>query len=242
MEIKEILIPLDKKTTLAGMVLSHPDFSSKRPVILVIHGWTSSMANFPSRVESLVKMGYLVLLFDLRGHGKSGGTLGSLSPHDHLKDALAAYDYLLSLDNANRENISVIGYSYGGYLASMLSSKRKIDHLALAVPALYPNILFDRPKKLQRSDETSNYRKQFHRSEEDFALQAVHIFTGDLLLIRAEKDEILSATVMENYRAAAQVPYTYKEILGSDHSMHTPGANEERIKIQTEWFGQFIHN
>ena len=240
MNIQKIKIPVNEDTILAGMFLTNSAFFGKRPVILVIHGWTSSMVRYPARVESLIDVGYSALLFDLRGHGESDGQLGNLSPHDHFNDCLAAYDNMIAMENADVDNISVIGSSYGGYLASLLIAKRKVHHLVLSVPALYPNSIFDNPKGLQRSEETTNYRTEFHFAKDDFALHAVNQFKGDLLFIQAEKDEILSPTVMECYKKAAQVHYTYKEIKGSDHAMHTPGANEERMKIQKEWFNQFI--
>lgn len=240
MHTQRVQIPGSSNTTLEGMILSNPSFAGKRPAILVIHGWTSSMARYPSRVESLVDMGYLAVLFDLRGHGETGGELGTLSPHDHLNDCLAAFDFMTSLSNADTQNISVIGSSYGGYLASLLTAARKVDHLVLSVPALYPNAIFDSHKGLQRSDETIQYREVLHTPDSDFALDAVNKFRGDLLLLRAENDEVLPLAVTQNYQNAAQVPFTYNIIKDSDHAMHSPGANEERIKIQTGWFKQFI--
>ncbi len=240
MNIQEAQIQIGEGEKLAAQVLSNPNFSGKRPIILVIHGWTSSMARYPSRVEPLVAMGYLVLLFDLRGHGSSSGTFGTFSPHDHLNDCLTAYDYLTGLENADLSNISVIGSSYGGFQASLLTTKRQVHHLVLTVPALYPNSIFDNRKNVQRSDKTTRYRKEIHNFNDDFALQAIHEFKGDLLFIEAEKDEILPPEVMKSYEAAAQVKFTHQVIKGADHAMHAPGANEERIRVQKEWFGQFI--
>jgi uncharacterized protein len=239
METKNLEILTDKNNKLAAMLLWSSGFSSKRPIVLVIHGWTSSMTRYPERVKPLVEMGYLVLLFDLRGHGKSDGELGLLSPHDHFNDCLAAYDYLISQENADLNNISVIGSSYGGYLASLLTAERKVHHLALTVPALYPNTIFDSTKGIKRSNEVMSYRDEYHAAEDDFALKAISEFTGDLLIITAEKDEILSPTVMENYKNAAKVKYTHADVKGADHSMKILGTNEERIRIHAEWFKQF---
>lgn len=219
------------------MVLSNPDFSGKRPALLVIHGWTSAMKKYPSRVEGIVEMGYVAVLFDLRGHGETGGELESLTIHDHLDDCLAAYDYMVELENVDSGQIAVFGSSYGGYLASLLSAERRIDHMVLNVPADYPDDIFDQPK-LQRSHHTDVYRSQPHTPADDRAFAAVHEFTGDLLLIEAELDEQIHPQVMKNYRAAAQPNHDYALIKGADHSMRNQGANEARVKVLNEWFGK----
>jgi len=237
---KKVQILLNMGTIIQGMVLSNPQFSGQRPVVLVIHGWTSSMAKWPSRINPLVNMGYLVLLFDMRAHGETGGEIGTFSIHDNLNDCKAAFEYLVSLENTDLSNISVIGSSYGGYLASLLTREKKIDHLVLNVPALYPNEIFDSAKGLLRSEETNNYREILHDSDDNFALQAIHDFKGDLLFIGVENDEVLSPAVLESYQRAATVPFLCQVIAGSDHAMRTPTANEERIRIQAEWFEKYI--
>lgn len=220
---------------LRGMILSNPDYKGKRPALLVIHGWTSAMNRYPSRVENIVNMGYIAVLFDMRGHGETGGELDLLSVRDHLDDCLAAYDFMVNLDNVDTNDIAVFGSSYGGYLASLLSAERKIHHLALNVPADYPDDIFHKPK-LQSSKHTHEYRKKELSPSEAKALSAIHNFSGDLLLIEAEFDEQVNPQVMKNYRHAAPEGYDYALIKGADHSMKNPGANEARVKVLTEWF------
>jgi uncharacterized protein len=234
MQTQHVTIP-SSNGYLKGMILSNPDFSGKRPALLVIHGWTSAMNRYPSRVEAIVTMGYVAVLFDLRGHGETGGELDLLSPHDHLNDCLAAYDYMVSLEDVDTNDISVFGSSYGGYMASMLSAERKVDHMILNVPADYPDDIFDTPD-MQRSEHTTEYRMHALQPNQAKALSAISSFTGDLLLIEAEFDEQVNPQVMQNYRNAAKEGYDYELIKGADHSMKNPGANEARIKVMNEWF------
>lgn len=241
MNKKSVSIPLNESENLAGMVLTNPINAGKQPVILVIHGWTSEMARYPERVEPEIEMGYMAVLFDMRGHGQTGGELDTLSPHDHLNDCLAAYDYMMSLEGVDHDNISVFGSSYGGYLASLVAARRKVHHLLLSVPALYPDDIFDKPK-LQRSEQTSEYRKRELQANENMSLKAVHDFEGDLLLIEAEHDEQVHPQVMENFRQAARDGYDYELIKGADHSMKNPGTNEARIKVMAKWFKKFVPN
>ena len=43
---------------------------------------------------------------------------------DNLRDALAAYDTLVGYQAVDKKAIAVVGGSYGGYLATILSSLR----------------------------------------------------------------------------------------------------------------------
>jgi len=83
MKQTSIEIKTEKQTALAGLVLTNETTIGNQPVVLVIHGWTSAMNRYPKRVASLVELGYTCLLFDMRGHGETGGELSLLSAKDH---------------------------------------------------------------------------------------------------------------------------------------------------------------
>lgn len=223
--------------TLKGMLLRAPSPAPLVPAILVIHGWTSSMSRYPSRMMNIVDQGYLALVFDLRGHGETGGDLESLSIQDHLQDVLVAYDYLTQVEGVNTENVSVIGSSYGGYLASLLTAERRVDHLVLSVPANYPDDIFDKPG-MQTSQYVETYCQRLFGPAEGKALAAIHNFHGDLLLIEAEHDEVVPTQVTRGYRNATLVEYDRVVIPGADHGLTTPGANEARIQAMNDWFAK----
>ena len=91
------------------------------PAVLFIHGWTSNETGYIPRAQVVAKHGAICLIFNLRGHGESGGSLEEFSRKDHLKDVIAAYDFLTAQKNVNKNKIGVCGASYGGYLASILN-------------------------------------------------------------------------------------------------------------------------
>ncbi len=238
MNIQNVIIESVAGYSLRATILKSENHSGKRPAILCIHGWTSQMARYESRVKPMVEMGFTVVLFDLRGHGETGGTLSDFSISDHFEDCKAAYDFMIMLDHIDTDNISLIGLSYGGYLATLLTSERKVHHLMLSVPALYTDDIFDLPDK-QVGPHTTEYRKYPHTPDDNKALAALHDFSGDVFLLEVEHDEFLSPQVMKSYRAAAQPGVQYTMIEGADHNMKNPGVNEKRIRIWSEWFKQF---
>lgn len=235
MEATKVKIPTTNNGQLAGMILRAERLDGRRPVILTIHGWTSEMARYPERIAPLVEMGSIGLLFDMRGHGETGGELKNLSARDHHDDCLAAYDYIKNIKDTDTDNISVFGSSYGGYQACLLAAKRPVKNLILKAPAQYDDALFEIPDS-QRSPKTAQYRLHHHSPKDNMALRAINKFRGKILFIECEKDEQVPKQVMDDYRDAIAVNYTYELLIGADHACHNPGSNQAMIDVMATWF------
>jgi pimeloyl-ACP methyl ester carboxylesterase len=69
-----------------------------------------------SRAEILARHGYGVLLYDLRGHGESGGKKRSFGWQD-VNDVKAALEFLLATEDVNSDRIGILGFSIGGQIA-----------------------------------------------------------------------------------------------------------------------------
>src|SRR5207244_3884041 len=82
------------------------------------------------------RLGFVGLVFDLRGHARSEGRRDLVSREDNLRDALAAYDLLAGARGVDPSAVGVVGSSYGGYLAAVLTSLRPVCWLGLRAPAL----------------------------------------------------------------------------------------------------------
>ena len=81
-----------------------------RATVVMVHGWTSSRQETMSKSGYLHAAGYNVLVFDLRGHGTSGGTYTTLGFHEPA-DVHAAVTEALAL--APGKSVALIGYSMG---------------------------------------------------------------------------------------------------------------------------------
>ncbi len=234
----DITIPTTNREEIKGFALYDESFTGKRPVILVIHGWTSSTRRFPERIDPLLKIGYVCVMFDMRGHGNTGYELAKYSRKDHLDDCLAAYDYISKLDNIDVENISILGSSYGGYMAVLLTEKRPVKNLILLAPAQYQNEMFTDPQLTQDENERRQYRLQHHTPADNHALAVIHDFKGKILLIQPELDGQVPAQVASDYAEAMTTDYTHKIIKGADHSFYNGDTNQQVILEIEKWFRQ----
>lgn len=82
------------------------------PTVLLTHGFCASSVMWRDNVPALVKAGYQVITWDMRGHGKSD------SPDDVAlySAALTVGDIDALLDAAEAKNAVIAGMSLGGYM------------------------------------------------------------------------------------------------------------------------------
>jgi pimeloyl-ACP methyl ester carboxylesterase len=89
------------------------------PPILLIHGFASNHAVnwvFPQWVKTLSGAGHRVILYDVRGHGRSDKPY---EPEDYRIDVLAA-EALALLDHLSIPVADVMGYSMGARISAFL--------------------------------------------------------------------------------------------------------------------------
>jgi alpha-beta hydrolase superfamily lysophospholipase len=93
-----------------------------RPAVLMLHGLGETRTTPRNAVgmsingiaeNYLVPQGYVVLTFDARGHGESGGQVSVDGPRE-VEDVRELVGWLGSQANANPQRIGAFGYSYGG--------------------------------------------------------------------------------------------------------------------------------
>lgn len=226
---------------LKGTVFYPQTVKEKNPAILFIHGWTSSQKSNVQYAQSLSKLGYICMSVDLGGHGESEGNIQKLTRKDFLNDTFAAYDYLANMNGVDGDNISVVGSSFGAYLAILLSSKRKIKNLALRVPANYPNSSFNQPQILfsgNNDPDILQERFQEVNKTPTYTLEAVSNFSGNVLLVQSEKDDLIPHQTIENYMSAVgeKNKLTHIVMKGASHSIQDQKSRDEYEQILIDWF------
>src|SRR3954462_11319163 len=143
------------------------------PGVLFVHGWGGSQQQYLTRAREVAALGCVCLTFDLRGHAETKSQHATVSRDDSLRDIVAAYDVLARQPGVDTSAIGVVGSSYGGYLAAILTALRDVRWLALRVPALYKDSDWELPKgELRKHQALDEYRRRPVLPEESRALRA----------------------------------------------------------------------
>lgn len=229
---------------LAATIFKPATLKPKNPAILFIPGWTGSRKRNFQYAESLVALGYICFLIDVRGHGDSEGDIDSSTHEQFLSDACAAYDYLSKIDGVDASNISVVGSSMGGYLAAILCSKRKVKNLVLRVPSDYPRESFAHPARLAGSENPGvmEWRSKARQPQDTFALEALHGFDGDVLIIQSGNDDSVPDQTIMNYIKAVEDKSKLTHVFMKDapHSIKEGKFRDEVEKIYLDWFRKIL--
>ena len=117
----------------------HPTRDARPPLgVLLLHGFTSSLATVDGLVPHLEARGLPYSLPTLRGHGTRPEKLAGVAWHHWYEDAERALDELLD----RCERVVVMGLSMGGVAALHLAVQRpeRLAGVVTVAPALHLNI------------------------------------------------------------------------------------------------------
>ena len=106
----------------------HPE-GEPGAVLAVVHGYGEHGGRYRGLAEDMAARGYAVHVYDLRGHGRSGGRRGRLGRFtDYLDDTAV---YLKAVREEHRgQPLYLLGHSLGGLIATAYVEDRPADALA----------------------------------------------------------------------------------------------------------------
>jgi dienelactone hydrolase len=225
---------------IAGMLVSP---ASRMPGVLLVHGWGGSQQQYQELTKSLASLRCVCLTFDMSGHEATKSRRETVTREDNLADLVAAYDFLAAHPLVDRTAIAVVGSSYGGYLAALLTGLRPVSWLALRAPAIYKDTEWRMPKQqLRREQALAQYRQQTLAVAENRALGACADFRGDVLLVESGRDRIVPRAVLLNYRRACvnALSLTFRTISQADHALSDPHSRSSYATILRRWLEEMV--
>jgi uncharacterized protein len=241
MKTREQALDIDVDGARIGATRIWP--SSALPGVLFVHGWGGSQEQYVGRAREIAALGCVCLTFDLRGHARTERQRETVTREDSLRDVLAAYDTLAHEPGVDPTAIAVVGSSYGGYLAAILTGQRKVRWLALRAPALYKDEDWDLPKRrLHEQQDLAGYRRRPVPAAGNRALRACAKYTGDVLVVESEKDTVIPHPVIASYIAACTRArsITHRVIAGADHALSDPTAGKAYTALLVNWLDEMI--
>jgi len=90
--------------------------SKNRAAVIMVHSLSASRVQMRHFSRALVKSGYGVLLFDLRAHARSEGSVSTFGWLE-INDVLGAADFLKQRKEIDVHRIGVLGFSMGAQIA-----------------------------------------------------------------------------------------------------------------------------
>ncbi len=137
----------EDNVTLSGWYIP----SQNRAAVILLPGFGGNRVEMLGRAVFLARHGYGVLLYDLRGHGQSGGNLRTNGWTD-VQDVAAALRFLQGQKEIDSHRIGILGFSVGGQIALRAAAQyTSLKAAAADGPGLVktqdappPNSLFER--------------------------------------------------------------------------------------------------
>jgi alpha-beta hydrolase superfamily lysophospholipase len=109
--------------------------SRPSPAVVLVHMLGRSKDDWHNIAERLEDAGVMVLAIDLRGHGRSSGSMATLPPM--VGDVASAVGWLAARPNARPGSIAIVGASLGANLAALAAADLPSVHaLVLVSPSL----------------------------------------------------------------------------------------------------------
>jgi alpha-beta hydrolase superfamily lysophospholipase len=142
--------------------LYHPQ--TYRATVLLLHGYLNHSAQFQHLIRHLLQNGYAVAVFDLPGHGLSGGNPAEIESFEQYVHAVQ--DFLVEVMVRLQGPHDAVGFSTGAaVLIDMLLTNRADDiaKVVLAAPLIHWT-LYEQSKNTYRVYSTFTDRiARFHR-------------------------------------------------------------------------------
>ena len=109
-----------------------PASGARLPAIVLVSGsaptdreeMLAGIPVFGQLASALSDAGFLVVRYDKRGVGQSGGRIENTTIGDYADDAIAAVKYLERRPDVDRRRVAVLGYGEGGAVASVAASRQ----------------------------------------------------------------------------------------------------------------------
>lgn len=174
--------------------------------------------------------------FDYSGVNGSGNLLEENSLESRIEEARCVTE--LMKNNIHAKEYILYGVSMGGYIALGLMAKMPnvFSKLILHAPAAYSS----RATALNFGERFTEEIRRENSWEDSLSFDWLKRCTEPVLLIEAEKDEVIPTQIISRYKAIKQKDKNFK-ILALDEATHNIWKNTpENAQFRNEIFGVLI--
>ena len=245
-------------------ILHQPEdeISKPRPAVILCHGFTGQKSEphriFVKMARKLADNGVFALRFDFRGSGDSEGDFKDVTLETEISDLFKAIEILKSRSEIDNEQLSLLGLSFGGAVASCVAGRSsEIKNLMLwsAVGKLEDVFLDSRDNKDQQlvslqqqgfiDYKGNKIGRSFVRqlSEVD-PLEEIKEYQGDLLVIHGGEDEAVPIENAYNYYEETNIDEIRKKLIiikGADHTYNQVRWEQKVLDSTLKWIKKRVN-
>lgn len=211
----------------SGYSINADWYDGKLPdqILLTLSGWPSTREQQRPLVEKLVQeTGVCALVPEYSGSGDSTFDPDDTRPAQHFLEVICVFDWLRS--TYPEAHISVLGSSYGGYLATQLTKYRTFNNLILRVPAIYqPSDFYTRAADMDRDWTVQVFRKDTAALARHPLLARASGFTGKTLVVIHDADERVPKETTDAYTKAFSADSYVAKGFGHSFNPSLPAAD-----------------
>lgn len=191
-------------------VLPSEPISEKLPVVIFVHGFgyfKEEDGLFTEESKRLSENGYACYYFDFSGCGESEGNYEQTTLTKLTQDLQSVYDYVITLDYINSNNVSLVGHSFGTtvIIAAQITN---VQRVVLGGAPFYPyetirNLFTDFneagiSRRMATSERTRTMGPQFWEDLKNYKPdKLITSFECPILFIHGKQDNIVPIKNME---------------------------------------------
>ena len=232
------------------------DGSQKYPLVLMLHGFNSTLDEWNYYVRGLNDAGYACLLFDFRGghsgsSSRSDGKMTQMSFDTKLADIRAVAEYAKGLEMIDQQNLLLAGHSQGGMMALITMCDEQLSQCFSGVLLLAPytdaTIVSKYSSPEEVPDSASLLLCTIGRDYLYSAWKYDHLiwdtlpsYSNPVLLLTGESDEIVKVSSVEKVAKTIGDNASFHVIAGGYHDFQPELMDSVMNDFILPFFGNLV--
>jgi dipeptidyl aminopeptidase/acylaminoacyl peptidase len=206
-----------------------------KPGLMLLPGWNEDPVRSSEDLRLFAGMG--LACASLAFPEAQSAAPGRDTLRHNLAAVLKRYDELAARPGVDRGAVAVVGTSYGGYLGAILTTFRRVDWLVLRAPAIYADEDWDTPKEMLDKADMARYRQLPLNPSDNKALTAAARFSGDVLIVASECDDVVPEPVVSNFLSAfgSSRTVSHRILPGADHALSKMRWRKAYHRLARTW-------
>lgn len=211
-------------------------------IVCMFHGFTGNKTehngHFRNLARLLAKKGVASIRMDYHGNGESDGEFYDFSYNDSLDDAKRIIDFAKNVEGI--EEVCILGFSYGGAIASMVANDENCEKLVLiSAAANMPDLALKKLDTWRKLENGNLYSLGFEMSpkfveeiKDENMYSNTKNFTKKVLVVQARNDQAVP------YLFGVRYAVSYKN--STLHIVKEAGHGYDSLENATELYSKVV--